>query len=117
MKTIFVALGMLGACSSSTVGQNDASTDAASDAATEAAVTCSTPGAACPGGGKCFFAVGDCTATTGVCGDDSACAGANTESVCGCDGTQPVVPQCGPGGYALAKAAHFGPCAADAGTD
>ncbi len=120
VKTMFssVALGLLAACSSSPVGQNDASTDATTDAAQEAAVvTCTTPGAACPGGGKCFFAVGDCSATTGVCADDSACAGASTESVCGCDGTQPVVPQCGPGGYALAKAAHFGPCAADAATD
>jgi hypothetical protein len=119
MKTIFALCGLLAACSSSTPGPNDASTsDASSDVAQEAAVvTCTTPGAACPGGGKCFFTVGDCTATTGVCADDSACAGAGTESVCGCDGTQPVVPKCGPGGTALAKAAYFGPCAADAGTD
>ena len=116
-KTFVLALGLLAACSSSTGGPNDASTDATNDAASEAAVTCTTPGAACPGGGKCFFPVGDCSATTGVCADDSACAGANTESVCGCDGTQPQVPQCGPGNYALAKARYFGPCLADAGTD
>ncbi len=118
MFSRLAALGMLTACSTSPVGQNDASTDAATDAAQEAAVvTCTTPGATCPGGGSCFFAVGDCSATTGVCSDDSACASAGTESVCGCDGTQPVVPKCGPGNYALAKAAHFGPCATDAGTD
>ena len=113
-------LGLLAACSDSKVGPSDASTDAADDVAQEAEagpVTCSTAGAACPGGGKCFFPVGDCSATTGICADDSACAGASTETVCGCDGTQPSVPQCGPGGYALAKAASFGPCPADAGTD
>jgi hypothetical protein len=113
------ALGVLTACSSSTGGPNDASTDAPSEAQQDAGpVTCTTPGAACPGGGSCFFPVGECTATTGVCADDSACAGAATESVCQCDGTtKTAVPQCGPGGSALAKAASFGPCPADAGTD
>lgn len=121
MRVLLLAL--LVGCSNSNVGQSDASTDApANDAAQDGAVeagpvTCTTPGAACPSGGKCFFAVGDCTATTGICADDSACAGASTETVCACDGTMPQAPQCGPGGYALVKAASFGPCAADAGTD
>jgi hypothetical protein len=126
-KTLF-SLGLLlqVACTSSPNPQNDASTsdasgdasgDASSDVAKEAApVTCTTPGAKCAGGGSCFFVVGDCTAEAGVCSDDTACTGAPTESVCHCDGTQTVVPQCGPGGTALAQAAHYGPCT-DAGTD
>ena len=115
-KAVFVLA--LSACSSPTVTGNDASIDASADVAQEASVvTCTTPGATCPSGGKCFFPVGDCNATVGVCDDDSFCADAGTESVCGCDGTMPVVPKCGPGNYALAKAAHFGPCATDAGTD
>jgi len=106
----------LTACSNSGGGPSDASADVAQEA--EAGpVTCTTPGADCPGGGKCFFAVGDCTATTGICADDSACAGASTEAVCGCDGSEPQEPKCGPGNYALAKAASYGPCPADAGTD
>lgn len=121
MKTMlpWAVLGLITACSTSPVGQNDASTnDASQDAAQEAAaVTCTTPGAKCDGGGSCFFAVGDCTATTGVCSDDTACAGASTETVCHCDGTMTAVPQCGPGNYALAKAANYGPCASDGGTD
>ena len=106
--------GVLAACSNSPTVQNDASADAAPEAGP---VTCSTPGEACDGGGACFFLVGDCSATTGVCADNSFCAGAPTESACQCDGTNKTVPQCGPGGYALAKAASFGPCASDAGTD
>ena len=118
MVSSVAALAALVGCSNSSGGQ-DASTDASNDAAQEAGtVTCTTAGATCPGGGSCFFPVGDCTATTGVCADDSACAGANTESVCTCAGTtQTGVPQCGPGNSALAKAASFGPCPADAGTD
>jgi hypothetical protein len=107
------------ACSSTPAPQKDASTDAtANDVTQEAAVVmCSTPGAACPTGGKCFFAVGNCGATMGVCADDSSCTGAPTESVCQCDGTAVVLPQCGPGGYALAKATNYGPCTSDAGAD
>ncbi len=127
-KTIFsrlVALWVVTACSTSPIAQNDASTtDASSDASSSdapqeaAVVTCSTPGAACAGGGACFFAVGDCTATMGVCSDNSYCDAAPTETVCHCDGTQTPVPQCGPGGYALVKAASFGPCTVfDAGFD
>jgi len=124
MKTaVLLGAVVLCACSNSTGGPGDAATDApANDGGSEAAadagpVTCTTPGAACPSGGKCFFAVGDCTATTGICADDSACAGASTETVCGCDGTMPQAPQCGPGNYALVKASAYGPCPADAGTD
>jgi hypothetical protein len=115
-KTMLLgAVALLSACSNSPVNQSDASTDAASDGAQEAAVTCTTPGAACPGGGSCFFLVGDCTATTGICADDTGCSTASTETVCHCDGTQAPVPQCGPGGYALAKAVNYGPCTGDAG--
>jgi len=114
-------LGVLAACSNSPDKGSDASVDAPSgaDVAQEAAVvTCTTPGAKCPSGGSCFFAVGDCTATTGICADDSFCAGASTETVCHCDGTETPEPQCGPGGYVLAQAANFGPCvASDAGSD
>ena len=120
---LLLGVGFVMGCSNSTGGPGDASTDAPeNDAAQEAAadsgpVTCTTPGAACPSGGKCFFAVGDCAATTGICADDSACAGASTETVCACDGTMPQAPQCGPGNYALVKASAYGPCPADAGTD
>ena len=116
-KTMFsrvAVVGALTACSNSPVVQKDASSDAAQEAAV---VVCSTPGAACDGGGSCFFAVGDCSATTGVCSDDPACNGAPTETVCHCDGTATALPQCGPGGYALAKAANYGPCSSDGGTD
>jgi hypothetical protein len=130
-KTIFsrlLALWLVAACSTSPVAENDASTDASSDGSSSdasprdaqqeaAVVTCTTPGAPCMGGGACFFAVGDCTATTGVCSDNSFCDAAPTETVCHCDGTQTPVPQCGPGGYALVKAASFGPCMFDAGFD
>jgi hypothetical protein len=124
-KTL-LSLALVLACSNSTNPQNDASSgdasgdassDTSSDVAKEAAaVTCTTPGAKCAGGGSCFFTVGDCTAEAGVCSDDTACTGAGTESVCHCDGTQSVVPQCGPGGTALAQAAYYGPCT-DAGAD
>lgn len=122
MKALTSMFLLLAACSNSS-GPADAATDASNDVGNdvaqeaEAPMTCTTPGAACPSGGKCFFLVGDCTATTGICADDSACAGANTETVCGCDGTMSSPPQCGPGGYALAKAASYGPCPMDAGTD
>lgn len=121
MFSRLVALGLLTACSTSPGGQ-DASTDAASDATSDAAqeaapVPCSTPGAKCMGGGSCFFAVGDCSATMGVCSDDSVCADASTETVCHCDGTQTATPQCGPGGYALVQALNYGPCTSDAGAD
>ena len=116
-QTIAILTLALVGCSTSPGGQ-DASADGSNDSAPEAAVvTCTTPGAPCPSGGSCFFAVGSCGAPLGVCSDDSFCADAGTESVCHCDGTQSVVPQCGPGGYALAKAAHFGPCNTDAGPD
>ncbi len=120
MKTTFAmaVTVALTACSNSTGGTKDASSDVSSDTAQETGpVTCTTPGAPCTGGGACFFPVGDCTATTGVCADNSACAGAPTETVCHCDGTQAPLPQCGPGGYALAKASSYGPCPPDAGTD
>ena len=119
MTKATILLCALCACSSSQPN-NDAGADASSpnDAAQEAAVvTCTTPGAACPSGGKCFFTVGDCTATTGICADDSYCASAKTETMCGCDGTMSSVPQCGPGNYALVKAANFGPCTSDGGAD
>jgi hypothetical protein len=113
-------LAMVTACSNSPVGQNDASTsDAANDSPQQqeaSVVTCSAPGA-CPTGGVCFFAVGDCTATTGICSDDSACDGGSTETMCFCDGSENPVAQCGPGGYATVKAASFGPCPLDASTD
>ena len=115
------ALIVLTACSSTPVGQNDASTDASAEASNDVAqeaaiVPCSTPGAKCPSGGSCFFAVGDCSATTGIC-YDSFCISAPTETVCHCDGSETAVPQCGPGNYALAQASYYGPCVNDAGTD
>ncbi len=122
MSSRLAVLGVLTACSTSPVVQNEAGSDAASEAASDAAqeaavVVCSTPGAACAGGGACFFAVGNCAATTGVCSDNSSCAAAPTETVCHCDGTMTAVPQCGPGGYALVKAANYGPCVSDGGSD
>ena len=119
--TKMLLLLTLTACSSSTP-PNDASTEASTDASNDApaeaaAVTCTTPGAACPSGGKCFFPIGDCSATEGVCADDSFCADAGTETVCACDNSQPQAPQCGPGNTALVKARYYGPCLSDAGAD